>query len=870
MNQSLTVGDRLAALLAELYAKGTIPRNRHGHIARDQLAGMLGVGKTSLTPHLALVNSYQEKIGILHPIDAAIPRMKALLAELIDAGTLTVRDGRVDRKQVGDLAGVNSVTSLMDRFPQLREFFKDADDHINAIGYHPRDVAEALARLDVFLASEKALAKNGLTFDCVKIGELIDFPGHRLRMAPFIGLVKAAEAKYEAGLREEGLTGFFHGRIFQFASLVIAGWNSKLIRQMVPIFANEFSERPKGSAEAAYLAVTLFLRWVAQSKSDHVSPVFSLLNSGSHPQSNDWFQTLFEFNAFVGETVASEKNTLSPVQNFLRALATQGIAPHMPMSFKSRGKREKAGRYATVAEALPISKPVKRSEQANADDYLLFATEMLAQAGAMRGVEIDAADQSAFSISLRAELETADIVVDDNPALVIRRIMRRRISLIEEAASKRFEKSMATYEEGQELLRIGQDCSDAWELLTTRAEGNASYAQTMRRWFPKDDPKQAKANLLKSILIKFGGVVPSLTTAPEHEYTFLLKRANEHNGLVDLQSCLWPHSDAFSAATVLYLIQTGANSSVGRIMPADPLTPSSEPGFHTATSFKGKARGKAIFSDMKSNCMAAKSLLWLTDVRKHPPFKVAVEDNRYLNVIRGKSHLSLMRPELLLAFFKDLILSIPELSDLRITPSMLRPTVLLLAALESDGRVRASVTLGQHGENVNQRYTGRYPVMFMHDSEMTLFNRFYETLALQKVEGAHVILGVDEASFAKRLETIARTGLGTLCGNPNGHPGLEGERCTKLDCYDCPQLILIAKAEEIALLRIWQKTLRAVEGDWLRDHPERWEAIWLPWLCFVDAVEARMKISYRRVWRDAGLLAEEIIASPNFAPQKPW
>lgn len=128
MNQSLTVGDRLAALLAELYAKGTIPRNRHGHIARDQLAGMLGVGKTSLTPHLALVNSYQEKIGILHPIDAAIPRMKALLAELIDAGTLTVRDGRVDRKQVGDLAGVNSVTSLMDRFPQLREFFKDADE----------------------------------------------------------------------------------------------------------------------------------------------------------------------------------------------------------------------------------------------------------------------------------------------------------------------------------------------------------------------------------------------------------------------------------------------------------------------------------------------------------------------------------------------------------------------------------------------------------------------------------------------------------------------------------------------------------------------------------------------------------------------
>ncbi|NKC22078.1 hypothetical protein HED50_04665 [Ochrobactrum oryzae] len=79
---------------------------------------MLGVPGSYLTPHRDILETYENKIGILHPIDAAIPRMEAVVQKLIEDGTLNVRNGKVDRKQIGDLAGIKAVTSIMDRFPQ--------------------------------------------------------------------------------------------------------------------------------------------------------------------------------------------------------------------------------------------------------------------------------------------------------------------------------------------------------------------------------------------------------------------------------------------------------------------------------------------------------------------------------------------------------------------------------------------------------------------------------------------------------------------------------------------------------------------------------------------------------------------------------
>ncbi|MCH4541514.1 hypothetical protein [Ochrobactrum sp. A-1] len=864
----MSLRDRLETLLSQLYCQGTIPRNRYGKIARNQLARMLGVHGSYLTPHRDILETYENKIGILHPIDAAIPRMEAVVQKLIEGGTLNVRNGKVDRKQIGDLAGIKAVTSIMDRFPQLIDFYRTADAHVKAIDYKRRDVVASLERLKAFLADgNKEIHKNGLSFDCAKIGKAIGISKHRLRQPPLVDLISEAEAKYEKELRAEGLTGFFHGRVFLFSNLVDKGWNGGLLQRIVQVFQNTFCERPKTSVEEAYLATVQFLSWFAETKTEVVRRVFKNVNDGVHSSQSDWLEALLSYNSWLLGT-PSCKNVFH-VQNLLQAMATEGLVAHIPISFRSR-RPKASGHYPTLAEAKNKLASVNRNNETSADDYLLFATEMLSQAGAAKGIEVDAREQSAFVHSLRSELGKRDIERGNNPAEIIRNLMRRRLELIETAALQKFEFYKDTYERGQQHISVGRDCSKDWRMLTMVREGKAAYRKRLRKWFPLDAPDQAKANLLKLLEVRFDCLVPTSKTVTEPEYSFLKKRALENDGFVDLQASLWPSPEAFGAALVLYLIQTGANPVVGRVMPADTIRPSPEAGYISLNSSKIKAGGKPIYSEIPANCPAAKALLWLADVRRNHKIPISPENAGMFHVLRTNTTFQLMPDEWFRVFFKKLISTVPELHDLRITPGMLRPTVLLLAALEEDGRVRTSVTLGQHGEHVNQRYTGRYPLLLMHDSEIALFNRFYETLAVQNIESAHIILGVEAQEFAKVLDSIARTGLGTLCRDPAGKPGAQGLRCTTLDCYDCPQLILLAKVEEIALLRIWQLTLRDVEGDWLRDHPERWEAVWLPWLCFVDAVEARMKFKFRRIWRDAGRLADKIMNSPDFLPKKPW
>jgi hypothetical protein len=74
----------------------------------------------------------------------------------------------------------------------------------------------------------------------------------------------------------------------------------------------------------------------------------------------------------------------------------------------------------------------------------------------------------------------------------------------------------------------------------------------------------------------------------------------------------------------------------------------------------------------------------------------------------------------------------------------------------------------------------------------------------------------------------------------------------------------------MAILQIWQHSLRAIEGDWIRDRPERWADVWLPWLEFVNVVEEKMRQSFANVWLDATKLAEKIMATPGFALMRPF
>ena len=83
--------------------------------------------------------------------------------------------------------------------------------------------------------------------------------------------------------------------------------------------------------------------------------------------------------------------------------------------------------------------------------------------------------------------------------------------------------------------------------------------------------------------------------------------------------------------------------------------------------------------------------------------------------------------------------------------------------------------------------------------------------------------------------------------------------------------MIVAEVDAIATLQLWQSSLREVRADWERDRPERWDAVWLPWLCLVDVVEEKMaRGPMIKIWKAAAERAAEISAQRGYVLPRPW
>jgi len=250
----------------------------------------------------------------------------------------------------------------------------------------------------------------------------------------------------------------------------------------------------------------------------------------------------------------------------------------------------------------------------------------------------------------------------------------------------------------------------------------------------------------------------------------------------------------------------------------------------------------------------------------------AESDADRLFLMRLGRRVQLMTPHWYTGWFKRLVRSIPSLEDFNVLPNMIRPSVLLHAALSNDGRLAAGLAIGQHSSAVTQGYQQKWPTRLLYDHNIRRFQKAFETLVLAGVEDAAAKLGISVDEFEKRLGDLRATGLGTFCKDPRGRPGERGETCSTVDCWnDCPHLLIVAEVEAIACLQLWQASLREAQPEWERDRPERWDAVWLPWLCLTDVVEEKMvRGPMIKIWNAAKKRAQEITLGSGYVPPKPW
>lgn len=263
---------------------------------------------------------------------------------------------------------------------------------------------------------------------------------------------------------------------------------------------------------------------------------------------------------------------------------------------------------------------------------------------------------------------------------------------------------------------------------------------------------------------------------------------------------------------------------------------------------------------------------WLVDSLADLRATLDVDESRLLFVGNFRTRSKPLEEYWIRGLFKRIVAGIPELADLGLTPSMLRPTVLLIAALEGDANAHVAAALGQHGLNVSQGYTNHPPTRYMRDVEIREFLDNWETLTVYAEEDAQALLGYSKEEVDEKVATLAETGLGTFCRDRNGRPGNEGSACTQLDCWNnCPQLIVIARKQDLAFMIIWRASLIEAEAEWVRDRPERWHSVWLPWLIFIEVVEKKITFTaMARIWREAQALADQVMAHPNFKHRRPF
>jgi hypothetical protein len=326
-----------------------------------------------------------------------------------------------------------------------------------------------------------------------------------------------------------------------------------------------------------------------------------------------------------------------------------------------------------------------------------------------------------------------------------------------------------------------------------------------------------------------------------------------------VQAYLIPHRDAHAAAITMYLAESGCNPAVARTLYWDCIEETDMHGFCKITGYKARARGKPIVINLPQDSKAVEALCWLRDNNNIARQNASKNIRDLLFITRIGNEVVNVSAAWLLANFKNIVASISDLAGLKITPVMLRPSVLLRHALENDGDLRVGLAYGQHEPGETGSYQVRLPTKYIYDQLYSQFQKRFQKIVLGM---AARLRGEEQSALPSSAKPI---GIGGVCATGG---------CDKLDCWNsCSNLVVIPEINALADWQIWNRSLKEVRSEWEQNKIERWEAMWLPFLCFTDVLAVKMEQGSNelsRLWDAATKRAEELMSSAGFVMPRPF
>jgi len=859
---------QLVTILNKDLVSGTIPRSRGGKIDRQALSARFAFASNAMSNYVDILHDYESATGGLHNVHARrLPEMEAFLAASFQDGTLEVRDGKVARLQFHRHFGLSENKTILVRNPAILALLKRYDDLVKSTGYLPNRTVPEIKLLRAVLKDDPPIFKTGLSIDRKSISRITRISLGRIVRPPFAQVLEDADIRLVQQVESDDLCRVFAGRLFTLRSLLDSGWSHQFLKRVADGFQKIYGTKRPDKVKVAYNSLKEILRYIGGADDPSCRAVKSALNivkvRSVRPQ--DWTLATQAYSTWIDDRDdlkgGTSKTKLGSANSVLRHLGNVGVFPELEMALRAKG--EASSHRRTLAQA-PASEGV--------DDYLAFATAMLHEAAKLRQVDIDTDVEAGFLKTLRAELSSANLGVDDSPARVIVHVLKRRLKLIEDALAAVYVRWRRNWERGQELLQVGESVGADWEQTFFAGSRNEYVRRTeMREFFPVDDPDRAIANLIRLVSDKFNGIYPSQNQGNVRFGQFFAKRALELGGKVELQAMITPHPHAVYALILLYLCGSGANMAVGRTLFVDAMEPSQIAGATHITGEKARAGGKPIHAHLDTRSHAVMGMNWLLQASASVRLELDSDDRKLLFVVNQRSVGQPVEEYNIRAFLTRIAENIPEIAELGITPAMLRPTVLLIAALEGDADAHRAAALGQHGLNVGQGYIAHPPTRYMNDEGIRDFVDSFEVGSFHAEHDVTEWLGFTKAEMDVKIEKLMETGLGTFCRDLHGRPGNDGEKCRTFDCWNsCPQLVVIARRRDLARLIIWRASLIEAEPLWILERKERWYALWFPWLEFIQTVERKILLTAMgRIWREATVIAEKIMAQPDFNPIRP-
>ena len=887
----------ICGTLSALYERGELAL-RVGRVHRHALVRQLGAtrfparstiaGPRSKAPGRCVVrfDRLLKEQGRGRLWTERLPAIRAYLERCKESGTLpitnrgrlnrsaVVREFAPDKKSMMSVLHENpAVKALLDEYDVIR-----GDERYSPYKYDALEgkLKELLDRNAFELVSARKINKRFLAqrlgvrravlSSTPKLAALIREKQADLDELQRRGVTARAFRVHGADYINLGTTPFSkaHGRVFDFSGL-IEEYGLAFVERVATTFVAVVGNLAYPWSQHRRLVD--FLTWLAVSPE---STVARRMRDGQPVDRREFVRValLYQQHVVYGE---SGKGTQVAGSRFaiIERFGEAGLFPrvHFPKSVDRRRHQVKNAR-PSLAEAPVLDADARK---------ILEAAE---EASKYRDLDLGVGnDAIAFVQTLAVERARRTDLPESLPE-AIRILCDERLVELRKAGSAIVAAWRKTYREGRALVAEADD--DVVSMFETLEKERDHGIDTLR-WrrlvgslFPRSQPRRALANLLAVIEAKFHGICPNGTGGVWGK--FWGDRFRNAGGARAVQAYLSPPRLVVSAVVCLYLCESGVNSDVAVRMQANAIRPSRRPRHIIVTGRKGRARNRAIYSELAlrrtvHGCMSAvEALLFYADAVR--PLRTGHEDMPlFVHVSRGR--LKALGTWRLYKDFPAIVATSERLASLWICPTMIRSTVLLSMQLRHPDSLEAVQMFAQHRrDTTTMGYVAKLPYRMVLEERM---RRFAETIEVVVADrDAWEKMGRPVAGWWEAIGGARRTGLGVWCRDPvaGAQPDVpKGTPCHAVDrCLGCSKVLVVADEESVADMIVWSKALEDAEPAWLDDNPERWTEHWVPWRAFFDVVlNEKMTrgvlavIKKRAVDRVAARMA-----LPQFKAPQPW